>query len=134
MLKKMVQRCRKGYCYEDLYCIDGWFIKTLPRMLREFSEKSMGVPCCTFDLMQDAHNLPIEFVETVELDDIFDVRDCWKLIILRIAYCFEHLDEFHKDYEDYWNKGKFAEKTNLMIEYKKEAFYLFEKYFWNLWW
>ncbi len=133
MLRKMIERYKKGYCREDLWSIDGWFMDTFPNMLRDFSKNTICVPI-TPELQKDAHKLPIEWVEQQELNDIFSEEDCWKLIILRMAYCFEHLNEFHEDYQYYWDNAKYAEKNKIMMEYKKEAFKLFEKYFFNLWW
>lgn len=72
-----------------------------------------------------------DFEEGYDLNDKFC---CWLLIILRMKYCFEMSDEWHKDYEKYWDNREYDIINNESEKHKKEAFYLFEKYFYALWW
>lgn len=61
----------------------------------------------------------------------------WLLILTRIAYCFEHLDEDiykcpynvgDKEFITWWD-----EKSEEMLKYKEEAYRLLEKYHYDLW-
>lgn len=38
------QRAMKGYCGNDLFCIDWWFLEVMPSMLMEFSKQETGYP------------------------------------------------------------------------------------------
>lgn len=141
-IKYWFQRGKQGYCNEDLYSIDAWFIRIFPKMLDNFFERTIGVPMCKEELIKDVANMPKMFVEDkryiitkkfegyAEQFDTNDTYTCWLLIILRMKKCFELCDEWNSYYEifDYEEKSKEIEK------YKKEAFYLLEKYFYNLWW
>ena len=43
-ITKIVQRTKKGYCDEDLWDIGYWFLSTVPKMLDEFANKTIGFP------------------------------------------------------------------------------------------
>lgn len=145
-IKYKFQRAKKGYCDEDLYSIHDWFIDIFPKMLGEFAECTYGYPCNEEKLKQEALKLPANWIEqqipiidniVKEYDCEFDLYDsfcCWLLIILRMKYCFERCDEWHKDYEKMWERGFYEILNNKVEEHKKEACYLFEKWFFDLWW
>lgn len=148
-IKFKYQKAKKGYCDYDLYDIDDWFIKTFPKMLGEFAKNTIGYPMTDGELQEEVEKMDKKWVEHEQpyLIDIrkkhtndFDSRDdmsCWLLILLRMKHCFEMCDEWNPYYEGKY-RGKDVEsykKMNNEIEsYKKEAFYLFEKYFFHLWW
>ena len=145
-IKYKFQRAKKGYCDKDLYSIDGWFTTTFPKMLNEFAECTCGCPCNEDEILKDVADMPniwIIFQEPIinkilkKYDMKFNLNEsmcCWLLIILRIKYCFEMCDECNERYKEYWDKKEYEEINNEIEKYKKEGFYLFEKYFFNLWW
>jgi hypothetical protein len=44
------ERAMKGYCGNDLFCIDWWFLEVMPCMLMEFSKQVTGYP---FELIEE---------------------------------------------------------------------------------
>lgn len=145
-IKYKCQRAKKGYCDEDLFSIFDWFIDIFPKMLDEFIECTCGYPGNIDELKEEVSNFPTSWIE-LEQDKVnkiikkydikFDLNDgmvCWILILLRMKYCFDLCDEWSPVYQEYWDKKKYDELDVLVEKHKKEAFYLFEKYFFNLWW
>ncbi len=140
------QRAKKGYCDEDLYSIYDWFIEIFSKMLGEFIECTCGYPLNTKELTEEVSKMPEMWIEqqrsTInkilkKYDSEFDLNDgfcCWLLILLRIKHCFELCDEFNDVYEPYWKTQQYEEKEKRLNDYKKEAFDLFGKYFFALWW
>lgn len=145
-IKYKFQRAKKGYCDQDLFSIDAWFMEIFPKMLQEFAECTNSHPANGKELIKEVSKMPKMWAEQQksiinkilkEYDDEFNVNDamcCWLLIILRMKYCFEMCDEWHKDYEKYWDKKEYEILNNMVEKHKKEAFYLLEKYFFSLWW
>ncbi len=145
-IKFKFQRAKKRYCDYDLYSIDLWFINIFPKMLNEFIECTCGCPCNEEKLKEDVSKMPKMWVEQQKpvvnkllkkYDAEFDLNDgfcCWLLILLRMKHCFELCDEFNNIYETYNINKLYKEKDARLNIYKKEAFYLFEKYFYSLWW
>jgi len=148
-IKFKYQKAKKGYCDYDLYDMDYWFIKTFPKMLGEFAQCTCGHPGDEEEMLKDVecmdkkwldnqHSLLIDIMKKYTSNpDLRDGMSCWVLILLRMKHCFEMCDEWNPYYEGKY-RGKDVEsykKMNNEIEnYKKEAFYLFEKYFFHLWW
>ena len=140
------QKAKKGYCDEDLYSIYDWFMDIFPKMLNEFIECTCGYPINEDELKEEVSKMPKMWVERQrpflnkilkKYDEEFDLNDgmcCWLLILLRMKHCFELCDEWNNVYEPYWKNQQYEEKDKRLNEYKKEAFYLFEKYFYALWW
>ena len=145
-IKYAFQRTKKGYCDQDLFSIDAWFIELFPKMLGEFAEFTIGCPGNEEELIKEVKKFPKNWVEEQEdtinnylnkYDSKFDIKCsccCWILIILRMKHCFEMCDEWNERYEEYWDKKEYEKISNEIEKYKKEAFYLFEKWFYNLWW
>lgn len=145
-IKFKFQRAKKGYCDYDLYSIDLWFINIFPKMLNEFIGCTCGHPCNEEELKEEVSKMSELWVEeqrtTINellkrFDAEFDLNDgfcCWLLILLRMKHCFELCDEFNNIYETYNINKLYKEKDARLNIYKKEAFYLFEKYFYSLWW
>lgn len=141
-----MQRAKKGYCDEDLFSIFDWFIEIFPKMLDEFADCSCGYPCNEEELKKEVVEFPKLWIKKQEniineilkkYDEKFNIDDsmcCWLLIILRMKYCFEMCDEWNKDYNQIRERGFYEILNHKVEQHKKEGFYLFEKYFFNLWW
>lgn len=140
------QRAKKGYCDNDLFSIYDWFMEIFPKMLEEFVECTCGNPGDEEELIKEVSKMPELWVEEQrslvnkyleKYDDKFDTKDgfcCWLIIILRMKYCFERCDEWHNYYEIFRETNDYDGLDDALTRYKKEAFYLFEKWFYALWW
>ena len=145
-IKYKFQKAKKGYCDEDLFCIHDWFINIFPKMLKEFAEHTVGSPMNEEILLKEASNMPKLWIEEQKpivdklLDKyncVFDLNDrycCWLLIILRMKYCFEMCNEWNINYKSYWENQEYEKINKKTKKYKNEAFYLFKKWFYALWW
>lgn len=145
-IKFTMQRATKGYCDEDLFSIYDWFMKIFPKMLSEFAECTCGYHGNIEELKQEISTTPDEWLESQKpfinkigqkYDCKYNLDDpmcCWLLIILRMKECFELCDEWSPFYESYWDSKEYDAMNKMLEENKKEAFYLFEKYFFALWW
>lgn len=145
-IKFKIQKAKKGFCDYDLYSIDLWFINIFPKMLEEFINCTCGCPCNEKDLTIEVVNFPNMWKEQQrplinkilkKYDEEYDLNDsmcCWLLILLRMKYCFEMCDEWNKEYDKYWDKNEYEILNKTINKHKQEAFYLFEKYFFDLWW
>ena len=145
-IKFKIQKAKKGFCDYDLYSIDLWFINIFPKMLEEFINCTCGCPCNEKDLTIEVVNFPNMWKEQQrplinkilkKYDEEYDLNDsmcCWLLILLRMKYCFEMCDEWNKEYDKCWDKNEYEFLHKTINKHKQEAFYLFEKYFFDLWW
>lgn len=145
-IRNFIQRGKKGYCDEDLYSIDAWFIDIFPRMLEEFIECKRGYPYNRERLYEEVKNMPPVWLERQKevvnkmlekYGDSYNLEDgmcCWIIILLRMKHCFERCDEWHEDYDVYRKEELYVKMNEQVEKYKKEAFYLLEKYFYDLWW
>ena len=145
-IKFKIQKAKKGYCDYDLYSIDLWFVNIFPKMLEEFINCTCGCPCNEKDLTIEVVGFPNIWKEQQrplinkilkKYDEEYDLNDsmcCWLLILLRMKYCFEMCDEWNKEYDKCWDKNEYEFLHKTINKHKQEAFYLFEKYFFDLWW
>ena len=118
-IKWAYQRVTKGYCDRDVWDVQGWFLNTIPYMLK--------------DLKNTTHSYPLDFESPEE----------WKKILNKIAFSFEALnvDRFPHynpyDTNDKKQRGDYMHEEivfgNYLDELKDNTFNLFNKYFWNLW-
>lgn len=145
-IKFIFQRAKKGYCDQDLFNIDAWFIKIFPQMLGEYAEFTIGCPASEEELIKEVKKMSKNWV--LEQEDIinkylnkydskFDIKNsccCWILIILRMKKCFEMCDEGNSYYDLYRVTNDYEGLNEALEKNKKEAFYLFEKWFYALWW
>lgn len=154
-IKYKIQRMKKGYTDEDLFCMHDWFIKIIPKMLEEFCNDLIGYPCNSEDLKEEVRKFPVNWLEQQipyfdelnkkykDYDIEYDLDDgfcCWRLIILRMKYCLELCDENNSYYKKYYeeldeitqvdDQIKIYNEIDDEIErYKEEAFYLLNKWF-----
>lgn len=115
-LKMKKERAKKGYCRQDVWNINDWFLDIIPKILKDFNEGRFGHPC---DLSNEE----------------------WGNIIKRIIFCFEEANEdtcsqmngfnFETDYKKWHERETEIEKYQ--NDMKNEGLELFSKYFWNLW-
>lgn len=115
-LKMKKERAKKGYCRQDVWNINSWFLDIIPKILKDFNEGRLGYPC---DLSNDE----------------------WDNIIKRMIFCFEEANEDTcsqiNEYNFDTDTEKWFKRRNEIGEYqnhmKNEGLELFSKYFWNLW-
>ena len=80
------QRIWKGYCDYDLFSIDSWFMKVMPRMLREFKETRHGSPV--------AINNPSQAVFLDDEERNQTVHNEWDKILDRMIFLLGEMDEY----------------------------------------
>lgn len=44
-LKIKKERAKKGYCKQDVWNINDWFLDIIPKILKDFNEGRLGHPC-----------------------------------------------------------------------------------------
>ena len=142
-IRKAIQRAKKGYCEEDLYIIHDWFLNTVPYMLDEFAEKTIGYP--GFLLAENVH-------ET----DYDALMEEWRKIIREISFHFHEAKEPTKEVNQYneeldkrWMTKEETEEDKKLFdkwvkrEHEIESYQekelrkgmrMFTKYFYDLWW
>ena len=115
--KKMKkERAKKGYCRQDTWNIDCWFLNIVPKILKDFNENRFGYP---YDLSNEE----------------------WDKIIKRMIFCFEEANEDTcsqiNEYSCETNTEEWLKREEEINEYqdnmKNEGLELFSKHFWNLW-
>lgn len=115
-LKMQKTKSQKGFCVEDTWSVDYWFLNTVPKILIEFNKNRMGHPT-----------------------DMTDKE--WGNIIDRMIFCFEEANEDTcsqiNEYNFDIDTEKWLKREDEISEYqnnmKNEGLELFSKYFWNLW-
>lgn len=115
-VKYFWQRGKRGYSDLDWYDIDLWFIRTMPRLLREILEKGNSYP--------------------EGFGDVQTIED-WRGILREMIYYLENMNEDKVSAElaiEETDIIEIAKRTEEIIEFNKEHFFiLFGKYFWCLW-
>jgi hypothetical protein len=140
------QRAIKGYCDNDLFCINGWFLEIIPGMLIEFSKQVTSYP---YELIEEYYKknqkkIGVSLNRFIEIDN----NDCsyynspddkrvkhytvladkwaskeWKGIIKKIAYLFNECREdtctHKKRYEDEYLKASEDNKDKLINKDEK---------------
>ena len=84
-LKWSHQRIWKGYCDYDLFSIDGWFMKLMPRMLKEFKETRHGSPVTINNASQAV------FLDDEERNQAVHCE--WDKILDRMVFLLGEMDE-----------------------------------------
>lgn len=124
-IKSFFQRGIKGYCDEDLWEIDSWFLKIMPKMLEEFKKKTNGWP----------DNLYNSFEEYIaDIDKLIKLFNIAKREPSENKYLDELISSNYKKgiFDKYINESDKIYKQNKNA--LKEAFELFYKLFDSLWW
>lgn len=135
-VKMFIQRGKKGYCDEDLWEMDHWFSKLLPRMLEEFKTKNLGIPSylnravindkvvdVDYKLDDCGGQLSTEQMDKVYQDDIQYMIDKCKLY----------------DNDDYYTKDNLTTEqlkqlSEEQLDKFKSAIHLFAELAPHLWW
>lgn len=82
-LRSCRQRIMKGYCPEDLYEIDSWFLAVVPNMLEEFRYSHDGSPDILGEACTDE--------DGVLVNDA--CHEAWDAILDRMVFLFREADE-----------------------------------------
>lgn len=112
-----IEKGKKGYCKEDLWSIDIWFLKTIVPMLKEFKENLHGYPSNytnSEEWDKELDNLIFYFSEANE------------------ETCSEKNEVDYESDSDGWLHRE-REIYNYRNEMKNKAFELFKNCFWDLW-
>lgn len=141
-IKKAIQRAKKGYCDEDLWDIGYWFLNTVPKMLDEFANQTIGFPGY---FLTDGEDEDVAFEK-------------WKNIIKEISFHFKEgleptkeinecycpihdtIEDIVREFNEEEQKqfDKWAAREDEIEKYKeqeiKKGFEMFNEYFQNLWW
>lgn len=137
-IDKFIQRGKKGYSGYDLWSLDYYFYTIIPRMIRDFEKTLHGSPQLPFEEVDEFdYNWVLqnyeeilqsmkEFYDWFEEDEItpdnYPLDDHYirfRLILRRIAYCFEEYDEENcsqknEFQEEYFNQ-KYPEDQELFV-------------------
>ena len=162
-LKNFIQRGMKGYCDEDIYDIEYWFLTIMPKMLEEFKQKKNGYPYQfnneeewdkELDLMindlidanentcryKNVYEEPYqkayeEFIKEYGMMGEKLMTNAERHSAIKNGkYTYHSMNEVDK-YKDISNKYFEKEKyiANIQDKCKNEALDTFKHYFWNLW-
>ena len=129
------QRARKGYCDKDLYSIGTWFLRIVPKMIRELKDKPAYIPT------DENGEVISTFNGKMNNDYKFGEVQNWYKLLENISMNFDMASYENDDNNPYdvvnenkqynnWNinKDKFKE------EKLKAGFELFIKHFWRIGW
>ena len=139
-LKNKRQRAKKGYADSDLWNLDYWFLDIMPRMLKQFRDTTDSAP-----------------VFSIPGATIDNCHEKWREILDRMIFLLEEMDEYKCSYKNPYQEefeeliesedltqtimdsfmdkynGEEINKAKHMELCKEEFFYLFSKYFYDLW-
>lgn len=127
-IKYAFQRMKKGYCDEDVWDIDDWFLNIMPNMLCELKENKRGVPTAFCEEIYRKRHLGKSESETtdafrfnkVDSNEFEAICAEWDKTLEHMAYLFREAC-----------KGDNSGENRKQLD---EAFALFTKYFNCLWW
>lgn len=126
-IREAFQRMKKGYCDLDIFEMDTWFLRVVPKMLRELRDKP-SAPMIR-DLLPgfdpySKENLPKAFPKAY--------FKAWRKVLTEMIDCFEgYVDIRELKVKDKKRVRKQIAKNKKLL---KRGFYLFTKYFHNLSW
>lgn len=136
-IKYCYQRITRGYCDADLWDMDGWFLITVPNMLKAFAKNHMGHPSA-FEMEWFENNqekIGMTYADYVISDNWNDTNErlfsecdkAWEDELIQIAENF--------DKANYYFNEKLCEKDSFQKAqgFKDKAFADFSKWFFYLW-
>lgn len=139
------QRANKGYCDQDTWGIDYWFLELMPRILIEFRDNMNGCPA---ELTQnqwiaEINKMVLCFLEANE-ETCSYTNKYWGTFPKGFVFeedkdnpNFHHMIDPPMTEEEKNNKKLWLEETVKISDYqeamKKEGLELFVKYFNHLW-
>ena len=100
------QRIWKGYCDYDLFSIDYWFMKLMPRMLKVFKETRHGSPVA---LNYHSHAV---FLDEEERNQ--DIHDEWDKKLDRMIFLLGEMDEASCSQQNPYEDAYFEAVQKLM--------------------
>jgi hypothetical protein len=143
-IKYALQRMKKGYCDQDLFSIDHWFLNIMPKMLEEFSKDLIGNPRGMNE--QQWNDILKEMI--YHFNEANEETCSYKNIYIDtfpMEFDFEQvpgkpysiLKEPEMTPEEKENKKKWSEENTKIYEYRKQhlkdGLELFCKHFRDLW-
>ena len=130
------QRATKGYCSEDVYNMDSWFLETIPKMLDEFIKNHYSHPTDITDdewnkilnkmakAFRNASEATTEFENPYESDYLLSIDVDLKNMVFNSTADEELKNNYHKAEDS---------KQTLMQKSFDEGIEHFHKYFYHLW-
>ncbi len=117
------QRVTKGYCDKDLWNIDFWFMKIMPRMLQQFKETKHGSPSILGENDTDTDGMVKndtchEAWDKILDEMIFLFREMNEETCSRKNIYEEEHDRVHNEFEKKY--GMFGEKLESEASQKSE--------------
>ena len=101
------QRIWKGYCDHDLFSIDYWFMKLMPRMLKDFKETRHGSPV--------RPDYPAHAVFLDEKEREQDVHSEWDSKLERMIFLLGEMDEHSCSLQNPYDDDYFAAIERLRV-------------------
>ena len=118
-LKSKIQRFIRGYADDDVWQMDYWFIKIIPKMLRQLRDKGMGYPS-KFKSKEEWHDELNKMIYYLEQSNPLDNKE-------------ENEYSTDKNFEPEKFLQRELEIQKQKNEMKDKFFELFSKYFYELW-
>lgn len=122
-IKMFIQRGKNGYCDEDTWSIDSWFVRIFPKMLTQLKAEKMGHPA---DLKEEEWDNILQ-----EMIDCFKKADLWSEEPTN-EYWEEYIQKGTEELREKWIERE-KEINQLRIYNKDKGFNLMSKYFYDLW-
>ena len=126
------QRVKYGFCEADIWEMDSWFLKTIPAMLLHLKNSKLDYPV----ILEDP-DCDMGFDISKKKKERLSAPEKWDAILTEMINRFDKLDAFIMHVEKKYSTHPFMgteEEWKLREKYKEEAFELFSKWFFDLWW
>ncbi len=121
------QRVKYGFCEADIWKMNIWFLKTIPAMLLHLKNTT-----CAYPAILEKSDCDMGFDISKKKKERLSAPEKWDAILTEMINRFDKLDAFIMHVEK--KPATTEEERELMDKYKKEAFELFSKWFFDLWW
>ena len=109
VIRRFIERGRKGYCYEDLWEFDNWLSSLIARGLREFKK--------------NCHTYP---------NDLND-WDKWMATLDEMIDCFEEQSRNIENLPDTNMLKTYSQRQKIKKQKLHRGLGLLEKYYYDLW-